>query len=105
MRTLTVEGSLRALRSVHYLIHELFADPTMLATRSSKVSHLPEYSRTSSNKVSNREALFNDIAASPQGFTNGQTLPFGTLVTYGVLPETVRQLRYANSQCAHIFSH
>ena len=90
-RQLTVSGSLQALRSVHYLVHELFTDPVMLAAVSSSSSS------SSSPRVSSREVHVtvgddNAPVVSRLGFNPGQALSFGSLVSYGVLPETVRQL-------------
>jgi len=97
LRALTVTGSLRALRSVHYLVHELFTDPMMLAT-APLTSNLSSSSSSSSSSrsVSARDTHVDAGAMSRHnnGFTPGvQALSFGSLVTYGVLPETVRQLR------------
>ena len=96
LRALTVTGSLRALRSVHYLVHELFTDPMMLATAPLTSNLSSSSSSSSSRSVSARDTHIDAGAMSRHnsGFTPGvQALSFGSLVTYGVLPETVRQLR------------
>lgn len=83
LRRLSLDGTLSAVRRAHYIVHELYS------TESLFVPHV------GSSFLLNRNAPFADPSIGHGGSFNSEpegSLPFPTLVGFGVQSETVGQL-------------